>query len=363
MSSTAWSIEQVLKEESHRSYRVCEQYKGEALDAFFDELRVQMDCSLFFASDRSVDKVHQYFKQLSRGGAVAYKLLRMRHRSVPFQTFAVLGNPELAETITAAKRCSLDPFTDSLIHGEGGFRTAAELKSETASATLQFLASHVQVDTVSTERLHASNLRRVKTKASVLAPSIEELAAWRALRGSALTSARQQLAARQRRQHTKRKVEDNNPCGDNGEHEQLVPPRRKRRRRMSAWNAFVSVEASSNIKRKEEHRWTVQELSVLRERFHALTDDERQHFNRLSQVMESRTDRRRAREHHKNLRQQAAVVSEALASTETGATHPEVATDDLVFQYKAKRRHVLMLQKEVQLGLHRHSSNELLALT
>eukprot|EP00971_Amphidinium_carterae_P351430 6492113-Amphidinium_carterae.1 len=216
---------------------------------------------------------------------MAYKLLRMRHRTWPYKLFVLLSDDGIAGEAIRTEACMLDPFTKEFISGQGHLTTAQLLAKK---PVLRAVAELAHVETVSTERAHATTLRRAKTRLHTHPAKVPELAAWMAMRSCARVSLQAACAA-------------SKPCAKRKRMsavENVQVPKKKRR--VSGWNAFRSVHESSVAVRDGQRFARVAELA---ERWKSLTPEEKLEYSQMGSLMRPGDKQQRCRDRQKQRRQ------------------------------------------------------------
>ena len=90
------------------------------------------------------------FRVIARAGAAAYQLLEVRHRTWPYQLFALLKSDDIAvdlQRLADRHPCVLDEYTRSFVAEHGGALTGPDAKAE-----LELIARFADTDTASTEK-------------------------------------------------------------------------------------------------------------------------------------------------------------------------------------------------------------------
>ena len=349
MASRGWELKQLAKamDGQDRKHQVLEHHHGAAASRFFATLlQLFLKESVFRVS---ASRMALTFQQLARAGAVAYRLLRCRHRNYPYKTFRLLDDTDLEflDEFCRAPSCVLDSWTASWrsrVLGEDAEEALTQDTLQKMRAEFLALASLACTDTVSTEKAHASNLRRLKSQIHTQAVSLPELAAWQALRSSVPffhqnTFSKPKAAAKDEKDEPVVSV-----ATPNGQ--------QKKFRRLSAWRAFVSSQTRSAVKRSAD-QWG-SELSVLAEQYAELDPEEKQRYKHLASVM-AKPPRRpvaavRARAEAADAQ---ARVQKALQSADPLALRPHA---DAVTMSKGEHRHLQMLARQDSVSLHVPSS-------
>ena len=108
----------------------------------------------------------------------------MRLRNWPFRAFLLLERPDFATEFAQVPACMLDEWSEEWRQRWTHGRPDEPLQGQDlrdALAELQTIAEVAQTDSVSVEKAHASNLRRVKSRPNTFVMSVEELAVWQSL--------------------------------------------------------------------------------------------------------------------------------------------------------------------------------------
>lgn len=249
------------------------------------------------------------FRMLARQGAVAFKLLIQRHRGFPYKVFDIARDcsPQILEELLEEPRCLRDPWSDRFLEEHN---SAEALASPSAQMRLRAILEIAHVDTVSTEREHAGNLRKAKNQHGSWAPSLEALAAYRTLQ-----SAVPELHERSKRQQQRGRSLEQARRG-------IGESDRRRSRAVGPWRAFLSEQTSKPTARGATH-WTRAEITGLKEAYHALSDAEKQKYIERGQAMTLANRIGVKRQRTREERRERSAATDGLARLAALAAAPE----------------------------------------
>ena len=322
VSSTDWELKQMALESEAgvRTHRVLLQLHGEARHQFFQRLWVLLwDTSQPALSGTQL--VH-IFKDLAALGGEAYRLLEMRMRNYPYRTFLLLEQDRFAEEFAQVPSCLLDEWSVEWRAKWADGNVDVPLEGQAlrdAQADLHTIATLALTDSVSVEKAHASNLRRVKSRPNTHLMTVEELAVWQSLR--TLTPELVHVGSAMR--GAGHRVEELRP----GPGAFVDQPARAKKRKRGAWQAFLSEKLTSETQRPAT-RWT-DELQALSREYQDLTPEQIAHYEALGVVLPAKRRYRKKKE-----KKARSLAAEA------------VAPDHLMEQCTVAARQLKMFQRE-----------------
>ena len=340
-----------LLRDGERSYRIIERFQGAALTGFYEGLRKRMVEQRPYIQQRSVSAVHQFFRQGSRLGAAAHKLLVQRHSSVPYKTFACLADPSLINDLFAAPKCMLDPFTEQLLHGAGMFCTKEAFQAPAAQALLHSIAMEAEVDTVSTERVHAANLRKAKGNTHTHNIALSQLAAHLALRSSLHHSLKSWVARSEQTRVPEQKTQHQGNA--------QLPFKKQKISRVGPWKAFLSAKCSLPTVRASSSFEV--DMTALAAEYRALSAREHDHYKTLGMAMTAAKETKKRTRSVESARQRWDATRQmqkasALASGGEMAVLPGHDSTNLVQECVALAKQARMWAAEDLLDSHKYST-------
>ena len=272
------------------------------------------------------------FRILARFGSCGYKLLIRRRRNFPYRTFDLLKadvQQATAEELASTASCMLDPWTERFLDScrateegltpeESTSRLATTLQSEDVQARLLAVASAAHVDTVSTERTHATNARRARGQHSALPMSLDDLAAWQVLRSAGSEFATR--AAGKRAKTAKR----------HSDAAKQSTARPRGCRTINPWQGFISERTSSATARPTTKQAGMVQLS---KEYIAMTPEGRKRAAEVGEAFSILGKRKRQtwteRRHRAQAAGHARLLANATRHTAAGGADDTMAHQDL----------------------------------
>ena len=277
------------------------------------------------------------------------KTLAMRHSTWPFKTLAIPSHPEVIPELLAESDCMLDAFTLAF---RKRFSSEDAIQSESAQLLLHTLDAESSCDTVTTEREHASNLRRAKGNAQTHALSMAALTAHMALRSGQFQSwevYKHNLVERGKQKSARKQTREQKKSASASD-----APRKARK--LGAWKAFVS-ERSRTAEARTSARFKSGQLTQLAADYRALSPEQRQRYIRLGNTLTAQGTRKRRRSvASQQFRQLAASSLSQVASLPSQSTHsadpPATAgQEDMSMRWLTMVKHHRMLLSQDHLML------------
>lgn len=267
MSAPSWERKQLLDQArlGSRLYRALEAHRCTLTAPFLQEVCDLLTKDWGDVPEATVGSACEAFRMLGKAGATCFKLMVQRHVQCPYKTFALLFDEtgSLAEELLDLPTCMQDPWTRRLLKD----KTVDDLKTPSFRAHLEVLLCMVHVDTVSTERAHACNLRKAKFQHQSWAMSLEDLAAYRTIQSATGEFyIRPPVPTKAQRREIAKKSGS------------------KVQRRISPWQAFVSQQTKCPLARGRQ-RWSRSELRALAEQYRRLGPDDQRRLADLANAM------------------------------------------------------------------------------
>eukprot|EP00971_Amphidinium_carterae_P196089 3890782-Amphidinium_carterae.2 len=167
--SASWDSEQTRShaQGQQRMYRPLLFHQGAELDEYFrGVMQTLLDAGYWrqFAETEEFRSV--LLRHCMRCAAVTHQLIQLKVSQCPYRIYNLLVRDEhlleRATELLALPPCCLDHFA---AHMCKTYKTALELAGKEANSLLRQVATASMCTTYTTERLHARNLRRVKSRA------------------------------------------------------------------------------------------------------------------------------------------------------------------------------------------------------
>jgi hypothetical protein len=145
-------------------------------------------------SDHTIEASNVAFAMLGRSSCGVDQMMTSQHTRYPFKLWQLLENPDIADEISKAKGCQLDPFSTKF---RKRFTTRAALRSQACRLQLFMVGSMSRNTICRIECRNASLRRRVKSRIQthkislpdlsssflLLQQRILEKSSWRSVRG------------------------------------------------------------------------------------------------------------------------------------------------------------------------------------
>eukprot|EP00971_Amphidinium_carterae_P318519 6330984-Amphidinium_carterae.1 len=177
--SASWDAEQIRSHaETHRrTYRPLLLHQGAELDEYF---RCVMQTLLDPRYWRQFAETEEFrsvlLRHCMRCAAVTHQLIQLKVSQCPYRIYSLLVRDEhlqeRAAEILALPPCCLDHFAAHMCRT---YKTASELAGEEVHALLRQVATTSMCTTYTTERLHARNLRRLKSRVMTKGLHVKDL--------------------------------------------------------------------------------------------------------------------------------------------------------------------------------------------
>eukprot|EP00971_Amphidinium_carterae_P349708 6491167-Amphidinium_carterae.2 len=261
--SASWDAEQTRShaQVQQRMYRPLLLHQGAELDKYFREVMQTLLDQRYWRQFAETEEFRSLLlRHCMRCAAVTHQLIQVKVSQCPYRMYKLLVRDEhlleRATEILALPPCCLDHFA---AHMCKTYKTAHELAGKEASSLLRQVATAAMCTTYTTERLHAKNLRRVKSRAMTQVLHVKDLGLPHiGLAGPTyLHTPIGDDVAHRSRGRPKRKKED----------EEQEEPEKRRRGGGGSWRCFQHMRHGS----KKFDAASMKQLSV---EYHGLSADE-----------------------------------------------------------------------------------------